>query len=108
MMMNSIIDDEVAQKKGVVHIVYHPKDAFSMLVAVSSKWLDNLRKGGEMLASLPLRVSSMHQCFQNPDGPKLKLLSAMSTVIGKEARLRMKIHFGKGLLLLIEWCAAFS
>ena len=130
LMMSTIQGDEIAQKRGICQVVYHnhsdntnnnnnnndddddddmdvvEEQSQSSQSSTSAKLnisqiFSTILKSGDIFNSLPIRVTSSHQCFENnnPNAhPHLKkLLSAMRIAFGKELRLRMKVHFGTSL-----------
>jgi hypothetical protein len=89
-MMATICDDEIAQRKGVCQVVYNRMSPrFSVSAMIST-----IIKAGNLYTSLPCRVTSSHQCYEEPQG-RVNVISAMRMAFGKELRLRMKAHFGK-------------
>ena len=95
MLMTSIQDSEVAQRKGVCDIAYAPGDFLKGLGYSLSKFAGGLSKGNMRLMNLPFRITSYHLCY---DDSRMKILiQVMGNAFGKDARLRLRTHFGSSL-----------
>jgi hypothetical protein len=87
-MLSSLADDEETQKKGVVLVSY----SLDMPKRPDETRRKALWGAGVIVQSLPIRVTSLHYCYNSSKvGPFLPLVAYAS---GSVIRLRMRIHHG--------------
>jgi hypothetical protein len=87
----ALLEDEDTQIKGIVDVIYSIGTADVQLKTNFSHFFS---RGVPMLVhSLPMRVSSMHFCY---DDPRLRpVMSLIQMVAGKQTRLRCRTHYGE-------------
>jgi hypothetical protein len=85
----SLLEDEEAQRKGVVAIFYNVGiDKFASMLDSSL-----MRNGTKSMESLPLRLTGIHYCYD--DARLLPALSISQLVIRRQGRLRLRVHYGE-------------
>jgi hypothetical protein len=87
MMMSTLMDDEDAQKKGVVAVVYSLGPS-----RMDENDLALTREGARIMQTLPVRFASLHYCFD--DAMLHPVVSLAKLVVGTSTRLRFRDHFG--------------
>ena len=90
-VMSTVQDDEIAQQKGVFDITYAPGNVLEMPKKLAM-FPELLRRSGDVIVSLPCRVTSYHFCYE--DFRLHYLLSIIQKYFGKHLRLRVRTHFG--------------
>eukprot|EP00339_Tiarina_fusa_P005404 CAMPEP_0117052190 /NCGR_PEP_ID=MMETSP0472-20121206/36081_1 /TAXON_ID=693140 ORGANISM="Tiarina fusus, Strain LIS" /NCGR_SAMPLE_ID=MMETSP0472 /ASSEMBLY_ACC=CAM_ASM_000603 /LENGTH=513 /DNA_ID=CAMNT_0004766733 /DNA_START=115 /DNA_END=1653 /DNA_ORIENTATION=+ len=96
LFMAIVQDDEAAQIKGITNVTYAPQARMKALqLPKMSAASEHLRTAGDMMASLPVRITSYHFCTDDP-GMKF-LLGIIRMGIGKEMSLRLRTHFGSAI-----------
>jgi hypothetical protein len=88
LVMSNLINDEEAQRKGLVLIIYNV-GTFRMDEIDS----DLMTHGVNYSASLPMRCVAVHYCFNDPR--LLPVSSLFKLFLTKNARLRFRVHSGK-------------
>ena len=94
----TLLKDEETQKQGMVQIVYN----------VNDRWRENFDRDlylgvAKIRAATPIRVVSVHYCFNDPAfGAIIKLVT---TALEMHTRTRTRLHYGKTWLFVIR-CAA--
>jgi hypothetical protein len=78
-------DDEEAQKRGVVACAYCVDGALNLDP-------QTLRKIGILRTALPLRLDSVHVCYNDP--LKLPFISLAMFIMGAHTRVRFRAHYG--------------
>jgi hypothetical protein len=90
-MSYTTLEEEVAQIRGVVNLNYAPSKRHKPFPI--GKATENVMESGDMIASLPLRVTGYHFCT---DDPKMKfVLNMIRLSHGRHVRVRLRPHFDK-------------
>ena len=89
--MSIVQDDEICQKKGLTNITYMTSKRNNDIPI--TKVTDDLRSSGDMMASLPIRITGYHYITDNP--ALQFLLTMIRIALGKQVRLRLRTHLGK-------------
>jgi hypothetical protein len=94
------LEDDTAQLKGICDVAYCPGDLLAMPSSIS-KISKVMMRNGTMIKGLPCRVSTFHFCYNDP---RVRyVISSIRSNFGKEVRLRIRSHFGKFLVLLLDF-----
>jgi hypothetical protein len=94
LFMSIVLRDEAAQIKGITNLTYAPRRRMTQQpipsMAVASV---KLVSAGDMMSSLPVRITGYHFCS---DDPAMQFcLGIIRMGIGKDMSLRLRTHFGK-------------
>jgi hypothetical protein len=84
--MRSVEDDEDAQKLGVVGCVYIVDATLQHTLLPYVRNIANLRN------SLPIRINSMHLCYNAP--MMIPVVSSIMFIMGAHTRVRCRAHYG--------------
>ena len=90
--MELLKNDETAQIKGVVRIMYEVGRTFSQIRSQTS-FKDRMDSIKMYQDCLPMRIASLHFCHNEP-----KLHAGLRMFLGlatKENRVRFRVHYGK-------------
>jgi hypothetical protein len=82
--MSSISDDEDAQKRGVVGLIY--------AMGLFKMDLPLIRKVAKLRNAFPVRFDSIHLCYDIPQ--LLPLVSLGMIIMGARSRMRFRSHYG--------------
>lgn len=86
--MMCALEDEEAQKKGIVNVYYNVD-----LEAPEPLYFELIRHVKMLDDSIPYRTISLHYCYNNAAiRPALELFQLIA---GKKNRIRFRTHFGK-------------
>ena len=89
--MTIVLEDEIAQRKGVCGVLYCPG---GKLAAPSNVGKASLvaRKGGALKHILPIKVTAFHFCY---DDTRMQfLINTLRATAPQQYRLRFKVHLG--------------
>ena len=79
------VEDIETQKRGVVGLIYNVGP--QSMADRSAVW-----KNAQLSATLPLRWTGMHYCYDNP---KMQMMLSLAMfVFGRNMRLRCRTHYG--------------
>jgi hypothetical protein len=87
LVMFTLMDDEDAQKNGIVAVIYNVGQFRREAVA-----LDLTKDWPRIMRTLPLRLVGFHYCFD--DAALHPAASLAKLVVGTNTRLRFRVHFG--------------
>ena len=85
--MSALEEDEQAQKMGCVFVSYGIGSG-----NMSSRNVESLRNVPVVSEAVPLRLSGVHYCYDNPQLRPIALL--IQHAMGKDSRLRFRAHYG--------------
>jgi hypothetical protein len=88
-MMNEVLNDEDAQRKGVVGVSYNV-GPYSFEQMYDPSLMNN---AGKLFQRLPIRCVGFHYCFD--DMRVLPAVSLLQLIVGTSVRLRFRVHCGK-------------
>lgn len=93
-MLQTIVQDEDTQKKGIVALLYFVGKHASAVGLHLVKSLYRIR------LAVPHRLEAMHLCYDNKE--LRPFVSGFRFFIGKRARMRCRVHFGNEEHLLFQ------
>ena len=87
-------EDEIAQFKGVTQLLYCSDNLFASGVPLPIQMM-RLKEFGDVFLNLPMRVTSVHVCYNTPNLEPIPSILRVS--FNKEYRLRLKAHLGSDI-----------
>lgn len=88
--------DETAQKRGICQVtVVRHSPVYKSSPGIAQRMVNLALRSGYILKCLPFRYASQHIVSDNMVAGVL--LNAFRVAMGKESRLRLRIHLGKCL-----------